>query len=96
MADGMTGWNGLHDWQAAGIWDQIHPILLAHLRQADGIDFERFIVDMGTSAPWVGVKKPAPAPSIARNWGANTPSSPTAKVCPWSPIRSRRTRRMPI
>ncbi len=27
---GMTCWNRLRDWQAAGIWDQIHPILLAH------------------------------------------------------------------
>ena len=40
---GMTCWNRLHNWQAAGVWDQIHPILLAHLRQADAIDFERFI-----------------------------------------------------
>ena len=80
---------------AAGILDQIHPILLAHLRQADGIDFERFIVDTGHVRAVGGGKKPAPAPSIARNWGANTPSSPTAKACPWSPIRSRRTRRMP-
>jgi hypothetical protein len=36
----------LRDWQAADIWDQIHPIL-AHLRRADAINFERLIVDTG-------------------------------------------------
>ena len=40
----------LAHWQAAGVWDQIHPILLTHLRQADAIDFERFIVDRVTSS----------------------------------------------
>ena len=39
---GMTCWNRLRDWQAAGVWDEIHQILLAHLRHADQIDFERF------------------------------------------------------
>ena len=29
---GMTGWNRWRDWQAAGVWDQIHQVLLAHLR----------------------------------------------------------------
>lgn len=42
---GMTCWNRLRDWQAAGIWDQIHQVLLAHLRHADKIDFHRFVVD---------------------------------------------------
>ena len=41
----MTCWNRLRNWQAAGVWDQIHQILLNHLRSADRIDFERFIVD---------------------------------------------------
>src|SRR6266481_9528110 len=42
---GMTCWNRLRDWQAAGVWDQIHQLLLTHLRHADHIAFERFIVD---------------------------------------------------
>ena len=59
---GMTGWNRLRDWQAAGIWDQIHPILLAHLRQADGIDFERFIVDTGHVRAVGGGEETGPSP----------------------------------
>jgi transposase len=42
---GMTCWNRLRDWQAAGLWDKIHEILLAHLRHTDRIDFSRFIGD---------------------------------------------------
>lgn len=42
---GMTCWRRLRDWQAAGVWDQVHRMLLARLRQADAIDFSRVIVD---------------------------------------------------
>ena len=56
---------------------------------------ERFVVDTGHVRAVGGGEEtgPIPAPSIARNQGANTPSSPTAKACPWSSIPSRRTRR---
>src|SRR3954462_8478279 len=40
---GMTGWNSLSDWQASGVWDQIHRILFAPRRGADQIDCARFI-----------------------------------------------------
>ncbi len=59
---GMTCWNRLRDWQAAGVWDQIHPILLAHLRQADAIDFERFIVDTGHVRAVGGGEETGPSP----------------------------------
>src|SRR5262245_60507886 len=42
---GMTCWNRPRDWQAAGAWDRIHQVLLAHLRGADTIDFSRLIVN---------------------------------------------------
>ena len=57
---GMTCWNRLRDWQAAGVWDQIHQILLNHLRSADRIDFKRFIVDTSHVRASAGVKKPVP------------------------------------
>ena len=87
----------LGDWQAAGVWDQIHQILLNHLRSADRIDFERFIVDTSHVCAVGGGEETGPAaPSIARNWAANTRFSPTVKACPWSSIPSRRTLRTPI
>lgn len=30
-------------WQTAGIWDNLHGVLLANLRNADRIDFSRVI-----------------------------------------------------
>ena len=35
----------MRDWQAAGVWDQIHPVLLTKLPGADRIDFSRAIID---------------------------------------------------
>jgi len=34
----MTCWRRLQDWQAAGVWDQLHRLLLAKLQAADRID----------------------------------------------------------
>ena len=32
---GMSCWRRLRDWQEAGVWDQLHELLLARLRAAD-------------------------------------------------------------
>lgn len=42
---GMTLWNRLHEWQQAGVWQELHEVLLAKLRAADQIDWRRAIVD---------------------------------------------------
>ena len=42
---GMTCWRRLRDWQAAGVWEQLHHVLLGHLHQAERIDWERVVVD---------------------------------------------------
>lgn len=42
---GMTCWRRLRDWQAAGVWDQLHALLLADLHAADQIDWSRVVVD---------------------------------------------------
>src|SRR3972149_5133696 len=42
---GMTCWRRLRDWQAAGVWDELHELLLAELNGADKIDWSRAIVD---------------------------------------------------
>jgi transposase len=67
---GMTCWNRLRDWQAAGIWDQIHQILLAHLRHADKIDFERFIVDTSHVRAVGGGEETGPSPVDRRKPGS--------------------------
>ena len=42
---GMTLLNRLREWQAAGAWQKVHELLLARLREAGLIDFERVVVD---------------------------------------------------
>ena len=55
---GMTCWRRLRDWHAANVWQKIHEILLAQLRQADQIDFGRCAVDSATVRAVGGAKKP--------------------------------------
>src|SRR6266849_580307 len=38
---GMTLWNRLQEWTAAGVWDKVHRLLLDHLRAAGEIDLSR-------------------------------------------------------
>ena len=42
---GMTCWRRLREWQEAGVWQKLHELLLAKLREADQIDWSRAIVD---------------------------------------------------
>jgi len=53
---GMTCWRRLQDWQAAGVWQQLHQVLLDRLGQADQIDWNRASVD-STSVPAPGGAK---------------------------------------
>ena len=42
---GMTCWRGPRDWNAAGVWQQLHELLPAELRGAGTLDFSRAAVD---------------------------------------------------
>lgn len=42
---GMTCWRRLHAWQAAGVWEKLHRVLLDRLRAADQTDWSRAVVD---------------------------------------------------
>jgi transposase len=42
---GSTCWRRLRDWQAAGVWDRLHRVLLDRLRGAGRIDLSRAVVD---------------------------------------------------
>src|SRR5574344_1947621 len=35
---GMTCWRSLRDWEEAGVWEQLHQLLLEELRKADKLD----------------------------------------------------------
>ena len=81
---GMTLWNRLHEWHAAGVWSRLHEVLLAHLREADLIDFSRAVADSAHVRAVHGGKKPAPAPWTAASAGANTTCWSTLGARRWS------------
>jgi transposase len=78
---GMTLWNRLHEWMAAGVWETLHRLLLDKLREADEIDFDRVVVDSASVRAVHGGKKPAPALWIAGKTAPSTTSwsTPTAR-----------------
>jgi transposase len=41
----VTCWRRVRDWQQAGVWDQLHQVLLAELRRAGQLDFSRCSLD---------------------------------------------------
>jgi len=53
---GMTCWRRLRDWQAAGVWWELHRVLLDRLGEAGRIDWSRASIDSST-VPAKGVKK---------------------------------------
>jgi transposase len=77
---GMTAWRRLHAWQKKGVWQKVHEALLAHLHQADQIDWSRAIVDSSSVRAVHGGKKRDPIRQIAANPAANITWSPTPRA----------------
>jgi len=69
---GMTCWRRLRDWEEAGVWDELHCLLLDKLNEADEIDWSRAVVDSASVRAVHGGKKPAPTRRIAANLAAST------------------------
>lgn len=45
FGSGMTCWRRLRDWNEAGVWQQLHEVLLAELNAAARLDWSRAVVD---------------------------------------------------
>lgn len=54
---GMTCWRRLAEWQALGIWDELHRTLLEALNDAGKIDWERAAVDASNIRAKRGAKR---------------------------------------
>ncbi|VWC73669.1 Insertion element IS402 [Burkholderia contaminans] len=63
---GVTCWRRLRDWQAAGVWDRLHELLLTELRVADQIDFSRAAVDASSIRAVGATQKLGQTQPIAR------------------------------
>jgi transposase len=56
---GSTCWRRLRDWQEAGVWEELHRVLLDRLGEADRIDWERASLDSASVPAKRGAKRPA-------------------------------------
>jgi len=69
---GMSCWRRLRDWQAAGVWQRLHEVLLAKLQAADQIDWSRAVVDSSPLRALKGGPKPGRIPRTKPSRGAST------------------------
>jgi transposase len=67
---GMTCWRRLDEWQQAGVWQRLHELLLAKLREADRIDWSRVVVDSAQVPAVLGAPKTDPSPVNRRKAGS--------------------------
>src|SRR5215218_8910616 len=56
---GSTCWRRLRDWQEAGVWEELHRVLLDRLGEADRIDWVRASLDSASVPATRGTKEPA-------------------------------------
>ena len=68
---GMTCWRRLRDWHNAGVWEEVHRVLLRRLQHAGQLDWSRAAVDSSSVRAVGGAKKPARIPRIERGRAAN-------------------------
>jgi transposase len=69
---GMTCWRRLRDWQAAGVWDRLHQVLLAELGAAGRLDLARAIADSAHVPARNGGRQPDRARSTVAARGPST------------------------
>ena len=73
FGSGMTCWRRLRDWQEAGVWQQLHELLLAELHAAGALDWSRAVIDSSHVRALKGGPKRARARSTAPSlWGARS------------------------
>jgi transposase len=85
---GMTCWRRLRDWQQAGVWHQLHQVLLDRLGERDQIDWSRASLDSATVRAKGGAKPPARVRRIAAN-RARSATLWSTPVASRSPLKSR-------
>jgi transposase len=64
---GSTCWRRLRDWEEAGVWRQLHRVLLDRLGDADRIDWSRASLDSASVPAKRGAKGSARTRRIAAN-----------------------------
>ena len=69
---GMTCWRRLREWQQAGVWQQLHELLLAKLQKAERIDWSRAAIDSSHVRAFGGAPRLGRARSTAPEGAPST------------------------
>jgi transposase len=83
FGSGMTCWRRLRDWNQAGVWTQLHQLLLVELRRADQLDWSRAVIDAAHLRALKGGRQPAQVRSIAYEQPASTTSAAMREAFRW-------------
>jgi len=78
---GSTCWRRLRDWQEAGVWEELHRVLLDFLGKADRIDWERASLDSASVPAKRGARRSARTRRIAANRARNATLFRTEEAC---------------
>ena len=79
FGSGMTCWRRPAAWNEAGVWDELHLVLLKKLRSAGKLDWSRAVIDSSHVRAARRGPKAGRARSTARDRAASTTCSPTAR-----------------
>ena len=85
---GMTCWRRLHDWQEAGVWEDILHMVLNQLQKAGRLDWSRAVVDSSSVRAVFGGPRSGRTPPIGARAARSTTSLRMPMAFPW-PRQSR-------
>lgn len=80
FGSGMTCRRRLAAWNEAGVWDQLHVVLLEKLRSKNQLDWSQAVIDSSHVRAARGGPKAGPARSTAPGRAASTTSSSTTRA----------------
>ena len=67
---GMTCWRRLREWQEAGVWAELHAVLLDKIAEADQLDWSRVSIDSAS----------VPAPHAPKGGQTTEPQKRSGRV----------------
>ena len=88
---GMTCWRRLRDWQEAGVWQDIHHVLLNRLQGGGLIDWSRAVADSASVRAVFGGARLAPTRRIGPRRVRSTTCSRMPPAFHWQPSSRRPT-----
>lgn len=80
FGSGMTCRRRLAEWNAAGVWQQLHELLWAELRGADRLNFSRAVIDCCRSSHQPANKQSTPSRQLLREPPCRDSSTRSASV----------------